>query len=41
LPWSSLTSISAQPLVRTVQVNTASAPSAPERYYRIVTPSVP
>jgi hypothetical protein len=41
LPWSNLTSISAQPLVRTVQVNTVTAPAAPERYYRIVTPSVP
>ena len=39
--WSNLTSITALPLVRTVLVNSASAPAAPERYLRIVTPLVP
>ena len=39
--WSNLTSITALPLVRTVLVNSATAPAAPERYLRIVTPSVP
>ncbi len=39
--WSNLTSIIAQPLVRTVEVNSASAPSAPERYLRVVTPQSP
>jgi hypothetical protein len=39
--WSNLTSISAQPLVRTVEVNAASAPLPPERYIRVVTPLVP
>jgi hypothetical protein len=39
--WSNLTSITASPLVRTILVNTATAPSWPERYYRIVTPLVP
>jgi hypothetical protein len=36
--WNNLTSISAQSLVRTVQVNAASPPVERERYYRIVTP---
>ena len=39
--WSNLTSIIAQPLVRTIQVNTVTAPAGAERYLRIVTPSVP
>jgi hypothetical protein len=39
--WSNLTSITAQPLVRTVQVDTATAPPTPERYIRIVTPQAP
>ena len=39
--WSNLTSITAQPLVRTVLVDTATAPAGSERYLRIVTPLVP
>ncbi|HEY0550948.1 MAG TPA: immunoglobulin domain-containing protein [Verrucomicrobiae bacterium] len=39
--WNNLTSITAQPLVRTVQVNTAIAPPASEKFYRVVTPLVP
>jgi hypothetical protein len=36
--WNTLTSISAQSSVRTVQVNTPNPPVERERYYRIVTP---
>jgi hypothetical protein len=39
--WNNLTSITAQPLVRTVQVNTATEPPSSEKYIRIVTPLVP
>ncbi len=39
--WSNLTSITAQPLVRTVQVNTVNSPPGSERFYRIVTPQTP
>ena len=39
--WSNLTSITAQPLVRTVLVNSATVPAGAERYLRIVTPLVP
>ena len=39
--WSNLTSITAQPLVRTVEVDAASAPPIPARFLRIVTPLVP
>jgi hypothetical protein len=39
--WNNLTSLTAEPLVRTVLVNASSAPLAAERYFRIVTPSVP
>jgi hypothetical protein len=39
--WSNLTSITSQPLVRTVVVDTATTPPLPERYYRVVTPLVP
>jgi hypothetical protein len=39
--WTSLTSITAQPLVRTVQVDAASGPPAPEKFIRIVTPATP
>jgi hypothetical protein len=39
--WSNLTSITAQPIVRTVQVDTANSPYAAEKFYRIVTPTVP
>ena len=39
--WSNLTSITAQPLVRTVEVNAASAPPGPQRFLRIVTPVIP
>jgi hypothetical protein len=39
--WSNLTSITSQSLVRTVLVDTATAPPSPERYYRVVTPLVP
>ena len=39
--WTNLTSIFAQPLVRTVEVNTALAPGGAERYFRLVTPLVP
>ena len=39
--WSNLTSIIAQPLVRTILVNSATAPAGTERYLRIVTPLVP
>jgi hypothetical protein len=39
--WSNLTSITAQSLVRTVSVNTATAPPSSQRYFRVVTPLVP
>jgi hypothetical protein len=39
--WSNLTSITSQSLVRTVVVDTATAPPSAERYYRVVTPLVP
>ena len=39
--WTNLTSITAQPLVRTVQVDAASGPPAPEKFIRIVTPATP
>ena len=39
--WSNLTSIIAQPLVRTIQVNTVTAPAGAERYLRIITPQAP
>ena len=39
--WINVTSLSASPLVRTVQVNAATAPPGTERYLRIVTPSQP
>ena len=39
--WSNLTSITALPLVRTVLVDTVTAPVGTERYLRIVTPSAP
>ena len=39
--WSNLTNIPAQPLVRTIAVDSATAPPAPQRYFRVVTPLVP
>jgi len=39
--WKNLTNINAQSDVRTIRVNGASGPTAPERYYRIVTPQIP
>ena len=39
--WTNLTSIAASPLVRTITVNSATAPPGVERYFRIVTPMVP
>ncbi len=41
MAWTNLTSIFAQPLLRTVDVNTATAPPGAERYLRIVTPQAP
>ena len=41
MAWTNLTSIFAQPLLRTVEVNTATAPPGVERYLRLVTPQVP
>lgn len=39
--WLSLSNITASPQVRTIQVNTATAPGTGERYFRIVTPLAP
>jgi len=39
--WTNLTSVLASPQVRTITVDSASAPVAPERYFRVVTPLVP
>ena len=39
--WTNLTSINLSPLVRTVTVDSASAPAGGERYFRVVTPLVP
>jgi Concanavalin A-like lectin/glucanases superfamily/Putative Ig domain len=39
--WANLTGLLAQPLVRTVEVDTALAPAGAERYFRIITPLVP
>jgi hypothetical protein len=39
--WLNLTSIASSPLVRTVQLDTVTAPPGTEHYFRVVTPSVP
>lgn len=39
--WLNLTSIVSSPLVRTVQLDTVSAPLGTEHYFRVVTPSAP
>src|SRR6185503_1615942 len=39
--WTNLTSLFAQPLVRTVQVSVPNPPPAPERFFRIATPPSP
>jgi hypothetical protein len=39
--WTNLTSILASPLVRTISVDSATAPAAGERYFRVVTPMAP
>ena len=39
--WTNLTSILASPLVRTIAVDSAAAPAAGERYFRVVTPMTP
>jgi len=39
--WTNLTSITVSPLVRTILVDSATAPAAGERYFRVVTPLVP
>jgi hypothetical protein len=39
--WTNLTGILASPQVRTVTVDSASAPAAAERYFRVVTPLAP
>jgi len=39
--WNVVTNIAANSLVRTVQVDVASPPPEPLRFYRIVTPAVP
>jgi hypothetical protein len=39
--WTNLTSINLSPIVRTVVVDSASAPASGERYFRVVTPLVP
>ena len=41
MAWTNLTSIFAQPLLRTVEVNTVTAPPGVERYLRLVTPQAP
>jgi hypothetical protein len=39
--WDSLTGITGSSLVRTIQVNAATAPPSDQRYFRVVTPLVP
>ena len=39
--WTNLTSINLSPIVRTVTVDSATAPPGGERYFRVVTPLVP
>lgn len=39
--WMNLSNVTSSPQVRTIQVNTATAPGDSERYFRIVTPLVP
>ncbi len=39
--WINVTSLTASPLVRTVQLDTATAPPGSERYFRVVTPQAP
>ena len=39
--WTNLTSILASPQVRTIAVDSATAPAAGERYFRVVTPMAP
>jgi hypothetical protein len=39
--WTNLTNIGASPSVRTIQVNSATAPPADERYFRVITPRAP
>jgi hypothetical protein len=39
--WNTLTNVTVNSQVRTIQVNSASAPSINERYFRVVTPIVP
>jgi hypothetical protein len=39
--WLRLTNINAQPSVRTIQVETATDPASPQRYFRVVTPQQP
>ncbi|HTD65020.1 MAG TPA: lamin tail domain-containing protein [Candidatus Limnocylindria bacterium] len=39
--WNNVTNINAQSGVRTIEVNNAFGPPAPERYFRIVTPQAP
>jgi len=39
--WNNITSVAAQSLMQTMQVNVPKPPPEPARFYRIVTPSVP
>ena len=39
--WSRLTNVTAAPQVRTISVDTTTAPLSPQRYFRVVTPLVP
>jgi hypothetical protein len=41
MAWKNLTNITAQPFVRTITLDTATVPPAPQRYYRVVTPLLP
>ncbi len=40
-PWTSISNIPGQGSTRTIEVNTASSPAAPQRYWRIITPQAP
>jgi hypothetical protein len=40
-PWNNLTNIAAQPFMREIQLETATQPASPQRYFRLVTPRMP
>ena len=39
--WNNLTNITAQPQLRTIQLDTSTVPFSPQRYFRVVTPLAP